>query len=123
LEIIARAEDILCSLRSPAPIFSLGEDPEAVENLLASEFDVQIAQRRAQWGANDRGFESRFVVADPQLLLAASLITLRDRLNRIPERFKSEHYFGLEFDVQRAIHILRGAGDWPDPVPTLADLL
>lgn len=104
-------------LLSPAPILELvHEYPPSVPLLLASEMEVLLAQRRAEWARRDPArFKLHLAEADPWMLYCSCLLTLEERFAHFP-------HAGDEA-IRQFVHFLREAvqslQDVSDDAPTM----
>ena len=110
-----------CRVVSPAPLLPLTDDPNDPLAVLESELEVMLAQRRAQWGADEYSHLDRWGHIEPLTLFAAVLVALEQRLRTLA---------GVEEDAREALRLARGireivqrAGAWPDNVPGWEELL
>ncbi len=115
-------------LKSSAPVFNLSssnlhDDPETPTALLASELSACIARRKAAWGTNDQEFERRLLALDPFQAFLISLETLRNRIENFSQSDRNQRYQMVARAVHRAINTLKDAGQWPQHIPSLEDVL
>lgn len=79
LEATSIPGETVYSLRSPAPILDLNESPESVAEQLAFETEAMIAEQKARWGSNERGFSQRLAQISPLELYLAVLHAILQR--------------------------------------------
>ena len=110
-----------CRVTPPAPLLPLTDDPNDPLALLESELEVMLAQRRAQWGADEFAHLDRWGHVEPLTLFAAVFVALEERLQALA---------AVETDVREALRLARGireiverAGDWPSHVPGWEELI
>jgi len=114
----------LCTLSSSAPIFNLtGEDADSAEELLVNEIEVLFAERKAAWERDESGFAKRLLEVEPFTLFAATLISLDEEIEGIPNKVQEHGYQTLLHFIENAIHTFKVSGEWPEEVPALADLI
>jgi hypothetical protein len=121
LEVACGPSEMVCLLRSDAPILELTAPEETIPDLLAAETESLIAEAHARWGRNDEGFSRRLAKADPFQFYLASLHSIL--LHR-------EHVHALELiyhEFCEALHReknwLVAEGLWPANPPMLEGLL
>jgi len=105
-----------CFLSSPAPIFLLLEQQDALEVFLEETISL-LAREHAKWGRNDEGFRRALVNVPPQKLYTSCLITVKRRLEDGKYRRISRAHEVRQF-VRRELDILGR-----DHVPPLSALL
>ena len=110
-----------CRVTTPAPLLPLTDDPNDPLALLESELEVMLAQRRAQWGADEFAHLDRWGHIAPLTLFAAVFVALEERLQALA---------AVEADMRAALRLARGireivqrAGDWPSNVPGWEELI
>lgn len=110
-----------CRVATPAPLLPLTDDPNDPLAVLESELEVMLAQRRAQWGADEYTHLDRWGHVEPMTLFASVLVALERRLQALA---------GVETDARAALRLARGireiverAGDWPSNAPGWEELL
>lgn len=111
-----------CHLSSPAPLFDIEEDGGLVADLDV-EIEAELARLRAEWPHGDDAFDRRLASLDPMTLLAASLNLLEGYLHEHLLAAAPDDVLSERSAVHRAIHTLRRAGQWPEPTPTLRQLM
>ncbi len=111
-----------CSLASPAPIFHV-TDREDLAAFLVSEFEALLAIRRAGWAGDEAGFSRQLAGLDPLLLFAVGLVEVEDRLLQSPITLRGDLYWRMRHTVNGSRSRLQEGGQWPVPLPALADLL
>jgi len=83
LSIFGEETTTLCEFESPVPIIELSLTRSASE-LLAEEIEGVLAQRRAFWERRPFEFDKRLAAANPLVLYAACLVTLRESFAKLP---------------------------------------
>ncbi|MFO8035518.1 MAG: hypothetical protein R6U57_02690 [Anaerolineales bacterium] len=68
-----------CTLRSPAPIYSITE-MESVTTVFIDEVEIMLAEEHAKWGDDDQNFWNHIAQIPPQTCYASCLVTLREKL-------------------------------------------
>jgi hypothetical protein len=111
-----------CRLTSPAPIFAIEESGGLVA-ALETEVEAELARLRAEWKGADAAFDCRLANIDPLVLFAACLHLLDDYLHNHLQPFPSDQVLVERTAVQQAIRTLQRAGQWPQPLPSLRDLV
>ncbi len=111
-----------CQITSPAPIIHLFEN-EDIATVLVSEFEAMLAKRRAFWVGKTNEFEQRLSQADPHILFVAGLMAIKKSLAQTPIVLHNERYYQTTHIINEALRIAKEKGHWPDPIPSLADLL
>jgi hypothetical protein len=94
-----------CVYTSPAPILELDLEDTAA-SLLGLESEILLAERRAAWGLDQAGFETRLAGLEPFRLFAACVLALREKLRRLPPTEDPEtrsllHYLSVESGSMR----------------------
>jgi len=111
------------SVTSPAPIL----DRQLigglhVESVLAEEFYILLAERRARADKDLEGYGRRLARVEPLTLYAACLSALENKLTPL-SRTGAEIYIRSLQTVKREIASMKEDGAWPSPTPPLEDLL
>jgi hypothetical protein len=122
LEAVSVPGETVYSIRSPAPILKLTDDPESVPDQLASETEALISELEVKWGANEEGFARRLAQVDPLQFYLATLQAILARYERdhhILEETFHEFYLALRNEKRR----LMDRGQWPATLPALGELL
>ena len=111
-----------CQLKSSSPFFDMADTSGPVA-IFAPEFEAELARLRTQWPGADNEFDQRVGLIKPMALFIASLLLGDLYTHRFPP-MTSEY---LETDervaINHAIHVLKNAGQWPDNLATLHDLI
>jgi hypothetical protein len=122
LEAVSVPGETVYSLRSPAPILKLTDDPESVPDQLASETEAFIGELQVRWGSDEEGFARRLAQVDPLQFYVATLQSILARYERdhhaLQEAF---HEFYLVLRKERGWLMERGK--WPTTPPRLEALL
>ena len=122
LEAVSVPGETVYSLRSPAPILRLTDDPESVPDQFASETEALIGELRVRWGSDEEGFARRLAQVDPFQFYLATLQAILARYERdrhiLQETF---HEFYLALRNEKGWLMERGR--WPAILPTLEELL
>ena len=108
-------------LTSAAPIFDMAEGGLALT--LESLVQAELAKMRAQWTGSDAAFDRRLAQIEPMKLLAASLDLLNGYLHNQPQMASPDQVLTGRSAVRRAMRTLERAGQWPQPAPTLRELM
>lgn len=111
-----------CLLTSPACIFDIEESGGLVATL-ETEIEAELARLRAEWQGSDAAFDCRLASLDPLILFAASLDMLNDYLHNHPQAITPDEVLAERTAVHQAIRTLQRAGQWPQPVPSLRELM
>ena len=122
LEIVDHGTHTSCHLTSSAPIFDI-ENPNGFIALLEPEIEAELARLRAEWTGTDAEFDRRIAGIDPATLCATSLDFIDRYLHSQPQATEDDQIMDERNAVHRAIHTLRDAGEWPEIVPSLRDLI
>jgi len=121
LEAVSVPGETVYSLRSPAPILKLTDDPESVPDQLASETEALIGELQVRWGSNEKGFARRLAQVDPLQFYVATLETILahyEQDHTLQETFH-EFYLALRNEKGRLVE----RGQWPTTPPRLEELL
>jgi hypothetical protein len=103
LEATSIPGETVYSVRSPAPILDLNESSESVAEQLAFESEALIAEQKARWGSNERGFSQRLAEITPlEFYLAV--------LHSILQRYEENSALLLSF--QQLYEALLGEKEW-----------
>jgi hypothetical protein len=122
LEAVSVPGEAVYSLRSPAPILQLTDDPESVPDQLASETEALIGELQVRWGSDEEGFARRLAQVDPfQFYLATlqAILARYDRDRHILEKTFHEFYLALRNEKGW----LTEKRQWPTIPPKLEELL
>lgn len=111
-----------CTITSPAPIIHLLEGQE-IATVLVSEFEVLLAEQRAEWTGDEMSFETRLAGIEPYTLFVAGLAAIRERLEHLPTQMREAQYRQVLHVIDEAIRLTQENGRWPASPPTLAELL
>lgn len=111
-----------CQLTSPAPIFDIEENAGLLASL-ESEIEAELARVRAEWKGSDAAFDRQLASLPPLTLLATSLVLLDSYLHKPTQAIAPDEELAERTAVQRAIRTLQQAGQWPQSVPTLRELM
>lgn len=111
-----------CHLTSPAPIFDIEESGGLVATLEA-EIEVELARLRVEWQASDAAFDRQLASIDSLTLFRACLGLLDDYLHNHPQAVTPDEVLAERTAVRQAIRSLQQAGQWPQPVPSLRELM
>jgi hypothetical protein len=122
LDIAVDEDHTRCSLVSSSPIFHV-EDKQDLPALLVNEFEALLAIRRAGWAGDEVGFNRRLAGLAPVQLYAVGLEEVEARLLQSPITLRGDLYWMMRHMVNELRRQLQEAGNWPDPLPTMADLL
>jgi hypothetical protein len=121
LEVIPGHEELILSVRSPAPILELIEQKETIADQLASGTEALVGQLRANWGRDDVGFSRRLAELHPFQFYLACLQSLL--LSYECSQALEEVYHECRDALLREKEWLITQGLWPANAPTLEDLL
>lgn len=121
LEGMLMAGKTLYSVQSSAPILSLTHQIHDVDTQLAVEAEALLAQVQAELGWPDQPYWHRLIEIDPFQLYIASINTILNRYELSAALRQAEHHYyeALKEEKVRLIQTQK----WPDPVPTLHELL
>ncbi len=111
-----------CNLTSPAPIFDIEESGGLVATL-ETEVEAELARLRAEWKESDAAFDCRLASIDALTLFAACLNMLDDYLHNHLQATTPDEVLAQRTAVHQAIRTLQRAGQWPQPVPRLRELI
>jgi hypothetical protein len=116
LQISVDDRETVCVLKSPAPIFYLGQ-VRCLPTWLTSEAEIILARQKAHGDAIHRNFfEEHLAQVDPFLLYASSLRAMQDRpCDCYLEEDELEHECGRF--IRSEIERLRENDRWPLHVP------
>ena len=96
-------------------------DPDSAPT--ASLFNPALVARERAETQNDELLAHKLANADPFQLFVASLAALDVRAKKLAASAKTQQYRQLASQVSKAIQAVKEAGEWPDPVPNLEELL
>ena len=122
LEVVDHGTHTSCHLTSPAPIFDI-ENPNGFIALLEPEIGAELARLRAEWTGSDAEFDRRLAGIDPAMLFVSSLDFIDRYLHALPQATEDDQIMDERNAVHRAIHTLKDAGEWPEKVPALRELI
>jgi hypothetical protein len=122
LEVETYPDYTRCLFTSTAPILEIEESGGLVATLEV-EIEAELARLRAEWTGSDSAFDCRLANCAPLALFAASLNLLDDYLDNHPQAITPDQVLAERAAVHQAIRALQGAGQWPQPVPTLRELM
>jgi hypothetical protein len=121
LEMTLGPEEMIYSLRSPAPVLELTAPEETVPDQLAAEVEEFLARIEVKWGKNEKGFSQRLAEVDSlQFYLAAlgAILYHYDQVHVLEEAHR-EFFAALcrerEWLVEKHV--------WPTKTLALEDLL
>ncbi len=125
LEIVWSGDYTRCTLTSSAPIFSLSTDPQSVNEIIFSEIEAVLAEKRAE--RHKKGgekFYKRLCEIDPMKLCVATFNAMLIRLVEIEAAYKHDHkHVEAHKVVDEAIRTLKDAHDGMLVVYSLDELL
>lgn len=121
---VRQEERTFCSFESNAPIFELDPDSFDVERVFVDTLEAVAGVLRAEWrDGNDAEWLANLVTVDPFSLFVSSLASVQSYLDSSPSNGdEGVDLARLRAWVRRAVHSLRGAGEWPEHPPTLAEM-
>lgn len=122
LQIVHFSEFTRCHLTSSAPIGNLSDAPTSSQYIIISELVALAARERSEVN-NDEVFEGKLAHAEPFQLFIASLVALDTRAKKLAATAKTQQYRQLSSLTGKAIQAIKDAGDWPDSVPSLEELV
>jgi len=125
LEIVRSGDYTRCTLTSSAPIFSLSTDPQSVDEIIFSEIEAVLAEKRAEIHKKSGAkFYKQLCEIDPMKLCVATLNAMLIRLAEIEAAYKHDHkYVKAHNVVDKAIRTMKGAQDGQLVVYSLDELL
>jgi hypothetical protein len=121
MEMTQRPNEVIYTLRSPAPVLEILGQDNSTPDQLAFETETLLGREAARWGRDDRGFEQRLAQTEPLQLYMAVLHSLLMR-HREFEAMEIV-YPDLDDALVREKRWLKAQRLWPDEPPTLPDLL
>jgi hypothetical protein len=121
LQIASNGQETVCVLKSPAPIFYLGQI-RCLSSWLTSESEIILARQKARSDSvNHNYFEEHLAQIDPLLLYASSLLLMQGRpCDCFLEEGELEHECA-QF-IRSEIKRLKESDQWPLLVPTPDEL-
>lgn len=122
LEIVDYGTYTSCHLTSLAPIFDL-ENPNGFIAILEPEIEAELARLRAEWSGSDTEFDRRLASLDPATFFVASLDFIDKYLHSLRQAADDDQIMDVCNALHRAIHKLKDAGEWPEKVPVLRELI
>ncbi len=121
LEVSCGPDEMICRLRSDAPILEITAPQETIPDQLAAETESLIAEAHARWGRKDEGFSRRLADVDPFQFYLASLHSILLHYERAHALELTHHEFCEA--LHREKNWLVAEGLWPANPPMLEDLL
>jgi hypothetical protein len=121
LEAVSVPGETVYSLRSPAPMLQLTDDPETVPDQFTSETEALIGELQVGWGSDEEGFARRLAQVDPLQFYMATLNSILAHYERAHTLQEAFHEFYLALRKERGWLMERGR--WPATLPTLEELL
>jgi hypothetical protein len=109
------------SVQSDAPILSLTQHTHDVDTQLAFDVEALLAQEQAELGWKDQFYWQHLMAIDPFQLYVTSINTVLNRYEASPALRQAEYHYYEMLKEER--ERLTQAQKWPDPVPTLSELL
>lgn len=121
LEVTWEPGEMICLLRSAAPILELTVQEETIPDQLASETEALMGKAHARWERDDKGFNRRLAEVDPLQCYLASVHSILLHYERVHalEQVYHECYEALHREKEWLI----AEGLWAANAPTLEDLL
>lgn len=114
-----------CHLVSPAPIYhaepTVPGEVDDMASMLATEFEVLMAKRRAHWAGDPDEFASRLAAVDPVRLYAAAVAAAMVSIQSIPRSRRRARHRTVLPALRDATETLEVRGLWP--APPIAELL
>ena len=110
------------SLRSSAPVLELTSEKTTVTDQLALQMETLFARLRETWNMDDEVFWHHLTKVYPFHLFVASAQEMLTRYEGQPELHAHPLQQALYHALKHEKSWLQETGQWPDPVPTLADL-
>jgi hypothetical protein len=123
LEAVSVPGETVYSLRSPAPILQLTDDPESVPDQFASETEALIGELQVRWGSDEEGFALRLAQVDPFQFYLATLQSLIARYEREDHHALQDAFHEFYFALRNEKRWLEERRQWPAILPTLEELL
>ncbi len=121
LEVASGAGEMVCSLRSPAPVLELIAQQETIPDQLASETEALMGKIKAKWKLGDKGFNRRLAEVDPLQFYLATLQSILLQYERSPTL--EEIYHKCRDALLREKEWLVAKDLWPTNPPRLEHLL
>ena len=115
--------DLYCDFTSTAPIFMVGPDPVAVNNLIVDEILEFLAEKEAKLGQHEDEMYGRLAKFDPYAVFLACLVSLQEQLEGVPASLRRDKYCKTAATIQKVIEIVRKTDGWDGCSPTLEELL
>lgn len=122
LEVETFSSHTRCLLTSSAPIFDI-EESGGLISMLETEVEAELGRLRAEWQGADAAFDCRLAGLDPATLFVASLHLLDDYLHNHTQALTPDEVLAERVAVHQAIRALQRAGHWPQPAPSLRQLM
>jgi hypothetical protein len=121
LEIVTFPGEMVCSLRSSAPILAVNRSPSNALDQLAFEVKALLEEHWVKWEFDDRDFVRRLSSTDPLQLYLATLHSMFRRFEQY--RALPLEYSDLYQALLREREWLIGADQWPTNPSSLDELL
>jgi len=121
LEETSGVDEMVFSLRSPAPVLALGAQRETISDLLASETESLMAEAEVRWGRDEEGFNRRLASIDPLQFYLTVLQSILFHYERAQDLENAYHEFYESLLQEKRSFVMEGL--WPAKPSTLDDLL
>lgn len=129
------AQEIHAELISPAPLFRLPEDrhggplrgpgsgPLDLSSLLVEEVLDMLAESQAELPGHEEELYARLARHDPYQVFLSCLVSLEQRVERLPPIQQPQSYRQVANELHQAIQAVRRADGWDGRAPRLEELL
>jgi hypothetical protein len=121
LEMTSGVEEMIYSLRSPAPVLELTAHEETASDQLAAETEELLAKIEVKWGKDEKGFNRRLAEVDALQFYLSTLASILHRYEQVHILETAHH--DLFTTLRREREWLVEKHLWPDKPLALEDLL
>lgn len=120
LRTVCQNGQTLCRLETNAPLLELDPDSYDVERVFVDAIEAIAGVLRAEWrDEDDVEWLSNLATVEPFPLFVSCLVSVQAGLD---DGGHDNDSMRLKSWINRAIHSLRDAGEWPEQTPMLAEL-
>jgi hypothetical protein len=119
--------EILVELSSSAPLIRLPDDPAGdpadISSLFVEEVLAMLAEKQAGLAGHEEELYARLAACDPYRVFLSCLVSLEERVERVPPHLQLEGHAQVKTGLHKAIQAVRSADGWDGRAPRLEELL